>query len=132
VVATPSTLIALAKSVAFGWRQEKVAENAQRVHELGRELYRRMIVMTEHIQNCGQGLKKSVQGFNLFIGSLEQFVMPQARRFKELEVEGTSTEIAPLEPIEIAPRELRPDRDFAERLTAANGDGRSLRLADPF
>jgi DNA recombination protein RmuC len=116
VIATPSTLIALAKSVAFGWRQEKVAENAQRLHELGRELYRRMIVMTEHIHNCGNALGKSVKCFNEFIGSLEHSVMPQARRFNELEVEGTATEIPVLEHIETEPRLLRADRDFAEHL----------------
>lgn len=111
---TPSTHIALAKAVAFGWRQEKVAENAQRVYALGRELYRRMITMTEHIEKCGDTLGKSVKYFNQFIGSLEHSVMPQVRRFNELEVEGTATEIAALEPIEVAPRLLRSDRDFAE------------------
>ena len=116
VIATPSTLLALANSVAFGWRQEKVAENAQRVHELGRELYRRILVMTEHIHNCGGALGKSVQCFNQFIGSLEHSVMPQARRFHELEVSGAGGEIAPLEPIEIEPRLLRADRDFAGQL----------------
>ena len=114
LIATPSTLIALASSVAFGWRQEKVAENAQHVHELGRELYRRMIVMTEHIHNCGSALGKSVKCFNEFIGSLEHSVMPQARRFNELEVEGTATSIPVLEHIETEPRLLRADRDFAE------------------
>ena len=93
IIATPSTLIALAKAIAFGWRQEKVAENVQRVHELGRELYRRTLAMTEHIQNCGTALGKSVKCFNEFIGSLEHSVMPQARRFNELEVEGTATDI---------------------------------------
>jgi DNA recombination protein RmuC len=123
IIVTPSTLIALAKAVAFGWRQEKVAENAKRVHELGRELYRRTIAMTEHIQGCGSALHKSVKCFNEFIGSLEQSVMPQARRFNELEVEGTATEIPVLKHIELEPRLLRADRDFAEQLTAgANSD----------
>jgi DNA recombination protein RmuC len=123
IVVTPSTLIALAKAVAFGWRQEKVAENAKRVHELGRELYRRTIAMTEHIQGCGSALHKSVKCFNEFIGSLEQSVMPQARRFNELEVEGTATEIPVLKHIEVEPRLLRADRDFAGQLAVgANSD----------
>ncbi len=118
IIVTPATLIALAKAVAFGWRQEKVAENAQRVHALGRELYRRMITMTTHIGRCGDALGKSVRHYNDFVGSLEHSVMPQARRFNELEVEGTAAELPVLEPVEIEPRLLRSDRDFAE-LTAA-------------
>jgi DNA recombination protein RmuC len=114
IIVTPATLIALAKAVAFGWRQEKVAENAQRVHALGRELYRRMIAMTEHIGRCGDALGNSVKHFNQFVGSLEHLVMPQARRFNELEVEGTATEIPALEHVELEPRLLRSDRDFAE------------------
>ena len=114
IIVTPATLIALAKTVAFGWRQEKVAENAQRVHALGREIYRRMITMTTHIDHCGESLGKAVTYFNQFVGSLEHSVMPQARRFNELEVEGTAAEIPILEPIEIEPRLLRADRDFAE------------------
>ena len=82
VIVTPSTLIALAKAVAFGWRQEKVAENAKKVHDLGRELYRRVTAMAEHIQGTGGALHKAVKSFNEFIGSLEQSVMPQARRFQ--------------------------------------------------
>jgi DNA recombination protein RmuC len=107
IIVTPATLIALAKAVAFGWRQEKVAENAQRVHALGRDLYRRMITMTEHIDRCGEALGRSVKYFNQFVGSLEQSVMPQVRRFNELEVEGTATEIAVLERVDTEPRLLR-------------------------
>jgi DNA recombination protein RmuC len=122
IIVTPSTLIALAKAVAFGWRQEKVAENAKRVHELGRELYQRMLVMAEHIQDTGGALHKSVKCFNEFIGSLEQSVMPQARRFNELEVEGTAMEVPALKSIDLEPRLLRADRDFAERLKGANSE----------
>ena len=114
IIVTPATLIALAKAVAFGWRQEKVAENAQRVHALGRELYRRMIKMTGHIERCGDALEKSVNHFNQFVGSLENSVMPQARRFNELEVEGAAAELPMLEHIDFEPRQLRSDRDFAE------------------
>jgi DNA recombination protein RmuC len=120
IIVTPATLIALAKAVAFGWRQEKVAENAQRVHALGRELYRRMITMTGHIGRCGDALSKSVRHYNDFIGSLEHSVMPQARRFNELEVEGTSADLTVLDPIEIEPRLLRSDRDFAELAAPAS------------
>jgi DNA recombination protein RmuC len=123
IMATPATLIALAKAVAFGWRQEKVAENAQRVHEIGRELYRRLLVMVNHIQDTGSALQRSVKCFNEFVGSLEQSVMPQARRFNELEVEGTATEVPALKSIDLEPRLLRTDRDFAVQLTGANRDG---------
>jgi DNA recombination protein RmuC len=129
VIATPSTLIALARAVAYGWRQEKVAENAQRVHELGRELYKRMTTMAEHIHACGGGLSKAVKGFNDFVGSLEHSVMPQVRRFNELEVEGTMRVIPALEPITQETRLLRSDRDFADQLvrsanSAADGEQR--------
>ena len=122
IIVTPSTLIALAKAVAFGWRQEKVADNAKRVHELGRDLYQRMVVMAGHIQDTGGALHKSVKCFNEFIGSLEQSVMPQARRFNELEVEGTAMEVPALKSIDLEPRLLRADRDFAERLKGANSE----------
>jgi DNA recombination protein RmuC len=73
-----------------------------------------MIAMTSHIERCGDALGKSVKQFNQFIGSLEQSVMPQARRFNELEVEGTTTTIGVLEPVELEPRQLRPNRDLVE------------------
>jgi DNA recombination protein RmuC len=114
VIVTPATLIALAKAVAFGWRQEKVADNARRVHDLGRELYRRLGRMADHIARCGDSLDRSVQHYNQFIGSLEHSVMPQARRFNELEVEGTSDEIPLLRQIELQARALRPDQGLKE------------------
>src|SRR6266513_2524306 len=66
IIASPATLIALAKAVAFSWRQEKVAENAQRVHGLGRELYKQMTIMSEHIVRCGESLGRSVTSFDQF------------------------------------------------------------------
>lgn len=114
IIVTPATLIALAKAVAFGWRQEKVAENVKHVHALGRELYKRIITMTSHIERCGDSLSKSVKHFNQFIGSLEHSVMPQARRFNELEVEGTATEVPALETIDVDPRLLRSESSVVE------------------
>jgi DNA recombination protein RmuC len=83
---------------------------------LGRELYKRMTAMAEHIQGCGGSLAKAVKGFNDFIGSLEHSVMPQVRRFNELEVEGTAAPIPVLTHIDTEPRLLRADRDFAGQL----------------
>ncbi|MFZ1103129.1 MAG: DNA recombination protein RmuC [Hyphomicrobiaceae bacterium] len=114
VIVTPATLIALAKAVAFGWRQEKVAENAQAVHDLGRELYRRLSRMAEHISRCGDALGRSVQHYNQLVGSLEHSVMPQARRFQELELEGTGSELPLLQQIELQPRLLRPEAAVKE------------------
>jgi DNA recombination protein RmuC len=111
VIVTPATLIALAKAVAYGWRQEKVAENAQAVHDLGRELYRRLGRMADHIARCGDALGRSVQHYNQLVGSLEHSVMPQARRFNELEVEGTATELPLLRQIEVQTRAVRPGLD---------------------
>jgi DNA recombination protein RmuC len=115
VIVTPATLIALAKAVAYGWRQEKVAENAQRVHDLGREIYRRLGRMADHVTRCGDALGRSVQHYNQLVGSLEHSVMPQARRFTELEVEGTAAELPLLRQIEIQARVVRPEaaRDSA-------------------
>jgi len=79
-----------------------------------------MLVMADHIQDTGGALHKSVKCFNEFIGSLEQSVMPQVRRFNELEVEGTATEVPALKPIDLEPRLLRDDRDFAEQLNGAD------------
>jgi DNA recombination protein RmuC len=119
LIVTPATLIALAKAVAYGWRQEKVAENAKRVHDLGRDLYKRLSTMGEHVTGLGKNLAASIRKYNDFIGSLEGSVMPQARRFHELEVEGTATEIAALPPVEIEPRALRSDRDIVVSLSPA-------------
>ncbi len=110
LIVTPSTLIALAKAVANGWRQEKVAENAKRVHELGRDLYRRLATMGGHVTSLGKALDTSVRKYNECVGSLESSVMPQARRFHELEVEGATAELAELRPITIEPRQLRGER----------------------
>jgi DNA recombination protein RmuC len=132
VIVTPATLIALAKAVAYGWRQEKVAENAKAVHALGRELYRRLGRMAEHIARCGDALGRSVQHYNQLVGSLEHTVMPQARRFTELEVEGTATELPLLRQLEVQARALRPepgagpDSDGAATEGAARGAARDV------
>jgi len=107
LIVTPTTLIALAKAIAVGWRQEKIAENARRVGELGRELYRRLATMGTHVAGVGAGLDNAVKRFNDLVGSLESRVLPQARRFSELELEGTQEPLAELRQVET---QLRPVR----------------------
>ncbi len=96
IIATPSTLIALLKTVAYGWRQSAVAENAATIRELGQELYRRLGNFVGHLSQLGQRLNKAVESYNSAVGSLERQVMPQARRFPELGV----TPDAPLQQLE--------------------------------
>jgi DNA recombination protein RmuC len=115
IITTPATLIALAKAVAYGWRQEKVAENAQKVHGLGRELYNRLGTMVGHITSMGKSLEGAVGHYNKFVGSLETKVMPQARRFNELEVEGTAAAIDSIEPIDKEPRDVQHKRLGVEK-----------------
>jgi DNA recombination protein RmuC len=98
IIATPSTLIALLKTVAYGWRQTAVAENAATIRELGQELYRRLGNFVGHIGQIGQRLGKAVEAYNSAVGSLERQVMPQARRFVELGVTADAP-LAPLEPV---------------------------------
>jgi DNA recombination protein RmuC len=98
IIATPSTLIALLKTVAYGWRQSAVAENAATIRELGQELYRRLGNFMGHIGKIGQQLNKAVEAYNSAVGSLERQVMPQARRFPELGVTSDAP-LATLEPV---------------------------------
>ena len=86
VIATPSTLMALLKAVAYGWRQAQVAQNAAEIRDLGQELYRRLGNFSAHLARVGQRLGSAVESYNSAVGSLERQVLPQARRFTELGV----------------------------------------------
>lgn len=86
IITTPSTLIALLKTVAYGWRQSEVAHNAALIRDLGQELYRRLASFDGHLARMGQRLASAVEAYNAAVGSLERHVLPQARRFTELGV----------------------------------------------
>jgi len=96
IIATPSTLMALLKAVAYGWRQSVAAQNAATIRALGEELYRRLSNFTDHLGRLGERLGAAVEAYNGAVGSLERQVLPQARRFPELGV----TADAPLETLE--------------------------------
>jgi DNA recombination protein RmuC len=104
ILATPTTLVAVAKTVAQIWRQEKLAENAQEVGRLARELYKRLMTWTDHVANLGKDLDKTVRRYNDMVGSLERSVLPQARRFTELDVEGAAEPLRELDAVETATR----------------------------
>jgi len=107
VLATPTTLMALLRAVAYGWRQERLTEHAEEVGRLGKDLYERMAVLTEHLNDVGQTLGKSVLAYNKAIGSLETRILPAARRFKDLGV-SSEKEIPMLDPVELVPRKALP------------------------
>jgi DNA recombination protein RmuC len=99
IIATPSTLIALLKTVAYGWRQTAMTENAKLIRELGQELYRRLAAFTGHLERLGARLGAAVAAYNSAVGSLERQVLPQARRFPDLGVT-TDARLPGLEAIE--------------------------------
>jgi DNA recombination protein RmuC len=103
VIATPTTFIALLKAIAFGWRQEQIAESAQHISELGQELSDRMATLVEHITRVGSSLGKAVEAYNAAVGSLESKLLPQARKFKQLGADGKK-EIEQLDMLDVAPR----------------------------
>ena len=111
IVVTPATLVALAKAVAYGWRQEAAAKNAAEIATLGRELYRRLYTMAERVTALGNSLEKSVKSYNELVGTVEARVLPQARRFKELGA-GEETEIAVVEPSDLMPRLPAPQSEL--------------------
>lgn len=105
ILATPTTLIALLKAIAYGWRHEKMAENAQAISALGRELYDRMAILTNHMVKLRRGLDASVKAFNQTAGCLESRVLVTTRKFKELGAAGGDA-IETLEGCDRIPRRL--------------------------
>ena len=108
ILATPTTLIALLKAVAYGWQQEKVTENAQEISQLGKELYDRVRTFTGHMQKMRKGLDSTVDHFNKAVGSLEGRVLVSARRLQEMGA-GSGDEIERVEGVARSPRRLQSE-----------------------
>jgi DNA recombination protein RmuC len=96
IVTTPSTLMALLKVIAYGWRQSRVTENAREIRELGQDLHKRLTVFVGHLHKVGRSFGSAIDAFNSAVGSMERNVLPQARKFTEL---GASTD-APIDPVD--------------------------------
>lgn len=103
IIATPTTFVALLRAIAFGWQQENLAENAQRINELAKDIYERFAVTLKHLFELGTSLKRATENYNRTIGSLESRILPSLRRFKELGV-SASGELPVAEEIAVSPR----------------------------
>jgi DNA recombination protein RmuC len=103
MLATPTSLVALLKAVAYGWKQTVLAENAAEIRSLGEDMYKRLAVFGEHLGRLGKSLGSSVDAFNKAVGSLEQQVMSAARRFPGLGLR-VNRELDLIEPVDALPR----------------------------
>ena len=102
IIATPTTLIALLRAVAFGWRQEQIAKNAQEIANIGKEIYDRFQPFLEHINKTGNYLSQATVSFNKMVMSLERRVMVSVRKFKDLGAAGDK-ELPEIQPVEQIP-----------------------------
>lgn len=106
ILATPTTLIALLRSVAYGWQQDQLAQNAREISNLGRELHKRITDMADHFSKLGRHLGSAVQSFNQAMGSLEHRVLSSARKFESLGVTPTNVTLESPATLDVLPREL--------------------------
>jgi DNA recombination protein RmuC len=115
IIATPTTLIALLRAVAYGWRQERLAQDAQKISDLGQELYKRLATMGDHFARLGKGLHAANEAYNQAVASLETRVLVSARKFKDYGISDTAGQIEELEPVETVPRMLQAPELLASR-----------------
>jgi DNA recombination protein RmuC len=121
IVATPTTLIAMLRTIAYAWQQQALTENAREVFELGQELYKRLGTLGGHVDKLGRTLRRAVDDYNATVGSLERNVLSQARRMAELNV--TDRDLGAPVPVEEVPRPLT-----ATELLASADEARNLRV----
>lgn len=127
ILATPTTLIALLRAVAYGWRQEALAENAREISKLGQLLYERLSVFAGHLGKVGKSLESTVQYFNNSVGSLETRVLPAARKLEELKAAPDNASLPDLDPVDKLPRMPQ-----AALIAAEDGDFVRETAGNPF
>jgi DNA recombination protein RmuC len=120
LIATPTTLIALLKAVAYGWSQETLAQSAQEISDLGRELYDRLCTMGGHLEELGTHLQRTVTAYNETVGSIEYRVLPTARRFPALGAAAKKT-LPRLAPVDAQPRPVPAELKSGEQIAAPEG-----------
>jgi DNA recombination protein RmuC len=128
ILATPTTLIALLRAIAYGWRQEQVAENAKEISRLGQEFYKRMMDLTSHFGRLGRNLGQAVDAYNQTIGTFERRVLVSARRFKDLGVASGQPDLESLEPLNHTPRTLTTEGKGLEEGVDQKSDLEELEL----
>ena len=131
LLATPTNLIAIARTVAAVWRQEGLAREARQIGELGKELYERLAKAADDLRKVGSGLSTAVNNYNNFVASFESRSLVTARKFRELNIEPTRREIEVLQPVETLPRHsgegaeiISLNRDDSDESPQAAADGR--------
>ncbi|MBT3196501.1 MAG: DNA recombination protein RmuC [Gammaproteobacteria bacterium] len=113
ILATPTSLVALLRAVAFGWKQQEVARNAETIREVGVQLYERLTTFSNHLTRLGKSLGSGVDAFNKAVSSLERNVLPGARRFTEMGIHPKSELIdpSPVEKLTRSPKDLQPQEN---------------------
>jgi DNA recombination protein RmuC len=129
LITTPTTLLALLRAVAYGWQQERVAESALAVSELGRELYTRIVKLSSLLATLGTRLNSTVKAYNEAVGSYEHRVIPAARRFEDHGAVATGRELPEIEQVTVTARSVETAEPAGEDDAVAQLSPGHLRAA---
>jgi len=113
ILATPTSLVALLRAIAYGWRQESLAENAEKIRQVGEELYGRLATFAEHLAKLGKGLNGAVQSYNKVVGSYDTRILPSIRKFSDMGITSNKS-VDPLEQIETSTRSIENTADIED------------------
>jgi len=109
MLATPTSLVALLRAIAYGWQQETLTENAEKIQSLATDLYKRLAIFSSHFAKVGKQLNATTEHYNRAVGSFDKQLVPGAKKFKELGINSKQT-LEPVEPIEVDANEIKYTR----------------------